>query len=152
MRKVLEAVTAQRSDGHPVREPVLDQSPGRPREQDLATVTGGRDPGGPRDVEAHVVVASRYPLTGIESHPDPDRLGPRPRRELPLRRHGGGDRRGCALEDGEDRVAFRPQLHSSSAADRVPHQPVVLFQDLLPSPPEVLDETRGTLDVRGGGT
>ena len=67
-----------------------------------------RYPGGPVDVEAGEGPAHPFGLAGVESHPDADRLSIRPGLggERPLPGDRRGDRRPCALEPDEERVAL----------------------------------------------
>src|SRR5215213_10220359 len=96
-------------------------------------MAGGRDPRGPVNVETDIIVAAQHPLTGMEAHANPDRLRPIFRVDLSLSGHRGGDCLGSALEDGEHSIAFRPYVHSTCSSDGLPHQCVVVLDDLAPA-------------------
>ncbi len=97
--KVLEPVLAEISQARPSGQPLLGQGRGGRREQHLATVPGGHDPGRPIDGRSEVVVAASVGVAGVESHPDAQRPGLAPsfrakrllgrqRRRNPIHRRG----------------------------------------------------------------
>jgi hypothetical protein len=94
--EVLQPVLAEVGDLHTVGECPPDQRLRRSGDEDLSSVPGIADAGGPMDVDAHVSVARSGPLAGVEPHPDPDLR--------PVRPGVGGDRL-LGLHHGPDRRA-----------------------------------------------
>src|SRR4029077_2922433 len=68
-RQVLEPVLAEVAERDAVRKLVLDQLARRLREQRLAAVRGGADPGGARDIEPDVPGGCTVWLAGVEADP-----------------------------------------------------------------------------------
>ncbi len=79
---------AEVAKARPAGKDLGNQRPGRVRQQDLAAVTCGADPGGAMDVEPDVVVAAQLGQAGVEAHPDAHRgpIGPIGARKFALRR------------------------------------------------------------------
>ena len=105
---VLQPPLAQVADGDSRWEILLGQSLGRPREQDLTSVTGGTDAGCPVDTDTDVALLSHLGLAGVQAHAHLDvrSLGPSVGRQVALgvdsRSHGVGSR----AEGDEEGVAL----------------------------------------------
>src|SRR5262245_6622111 len=92
------------------------------RENDLIPVTRVADPARAMDLLAGVVVPMWDSLACVDADADPDTtvLGPRIRRERALSLDCSSDRVGFACEDGEERVAVRPDLPSRVLREHPP--------------------------------
>jgi hypothetical protein len=74
-------------------------------------------------VDAHVPVVVAVRLSGMKSHPDPDRFVERPcvRLETMLHRQRRSDRVGGGGEDHEEAVAFGAHLAATPTGDLCSH-------------------------------
>ena len=103
-------IRAELAPGHAARQGVADDAARRGRDHDLAAVAGGRDPGGPVDVDADVALADPGHLAGVQADPDPDRLR-RPARSAAASPRWPVDRRPDRLRrrSGRSRRTSRPR-------------------------------------------
>ena len=146
---VLQLCLAEIDDARSLRQVVSEQGPRRLREQDLAAVSRGADPGRADDVETEVTLVADRGLSGVQAHPHLHRhsLGPRVRRQLAL----GADRRPhripCSGERVEEcvalRIDLRPAVRSEGLADDLP----VVSCHVRVCVTELLQEPRRSLDV-----
>ena len=77
--EVLEAVTAEVAGHGAGRQVVLGQGERRLGQDHLPAMPGGGDPRGAVDVEADVAIGTDHAATGVQAHPDADRVTGRPR-------------------------------------------------------------------------
>ena len=101
---------------------VLEQRPGRLREQDLAAVAGVADPGGAVHGQPDVVVACGRRLAGVHADPHAHRrvLRPRVPRQSALRRDRRVDGVPGPAEGDEERVALVVELPPAVGPPRRP--------------------------------
>ena len=105
---VLEPVPSQVLQLHR-RRPVPDQLSRRGRYDDLPTMCGCGDPGGPMNIHADVIALVPGRLTGMQSHsyPQGSAAGPDVGGESALSRQRCADGVGCGREDDEEAVPSR---------------------------------------------
>ncbi len=141
---------AEVAERHAVRDRARNQAVGGARDQDLAAMRRGRDPGGAVDVEARVVVATERPVSGVDAHPDADRgsVGPGLGRERTLGGDGAPDRVAGGPEHDEELVTLGPDLDAASIVERPPKERVVAVQQLGETGTEGRGEAGGALHVR----
>src|SRR5205823_11854171 len=127
----------------------LDQSTGGIREEDLAAVRRVGDPRGAMDIDPDVPLATDPTFAGVDAHAHADGLAVRPpvTGEPALRHHRRSDRVGGAAEDREERIAVRAHLDAPDPGDGSSDDPTVLLQDASVPVTDLLEETRGPLDV-----
>jgi hypothetical protein len=106
--QVLEAVFAEIA--HAVRP---QQRGGGSRDEDLAPVAGGGDPGGAVHVRADVALAGQQRRPRVEAHPHRDR-------ERLLRFASRGERPGRGREGDEERVALSVDLDAAVPGEGLP--------------------------------
>jgi hypothetical protein len=116
--EILEPVLAE------IAEIAVDQLAGRLRQQDLAAVPGGGDPGRPVDVDPDVALVGDRRLAGVQADPHADRTVLERRLRLPR----GGDRLPRRGKGDEERVPLRVDLDPAVAAERVAQDPAMLRQ------------------------
>jgi hypothetical protein len=116
----------------------------RLREQHLASVTAGGDPGGEMNVETDVALLCDCGRTRVQAHPDANR--PAAERRLGVRSRGDG--LACVFEDDEERVALRADLDPAVCRERLAQQPPVLRERARVLVPELVQQPRRALDVR----
>ena len=112
---------------------------------------GGRDSGGPVDVDPDVVVPAERSLAGVQAHPNADRagwLGPPVGRQRSLRGGRRLDGPFRAREDDEERIAFGRDLHAAGGFEGRAQQALVIFEDGRVAIPEGRHEESRALDVR----
>ena len=154
VRQILEAMQADVAQADPVRKIMLHQRTRGRREQDLASVRHGCDPGRPVHVQAEVVVAAQHPLARVEPGPDPklDAVGPGAARQPPSGRDRGPHRFRRSLEDHEERIALGAHLVAATRGDRrsedlgvaILHGPVAVAEPLQePGRPLDIGEQEG---------
>ena len=121
----------------------------RLRQQHLAAVAGGHDPGRAMDVEARVVAPAEDRLAGVDAHPDTylDARRPRVGRQRALARDRRPDRLADRREDREDRVALAGDQRPAMLCDRLAEQGEVIGEQLRERRPEVAHEARRAFDV-----
>ena len=128
---------------------VLEQRPGRLREQDLAAVAGVADPGGAMHGQPDVVIACGRRLAGV--HADPHAHGrvlrPRVRRQGALRRHRRVDGVPGAAKRDEERVALVVELPPAVGLPGVPEQAPVVLEDGAVVVPQLAQQRRRAVDV-----
>ena len=135
----------------PGRQRLADEPAGRRRDDDLAAVPGGRDPGGAVDVDPDValVAPGRPRRCGGPSGPGPVRPSGQSAAGQPaLAVDRRPDRLGGAREDDEERVALGALLQTAVGLERGPEDRpvagqqgcrVALGPDLLLEPARALD-------------
>ncbi len=149
--EILEPELAEFAQSQISRQRVLHEGRRRRREEDLAAVGGSRDPRGPMDVEANVVLPAQDALTRVEPHSNADRAracGPGLRRKGAL---CGDRRRDCrygALEDDEECVSLGGDLDPTGLPDRSTHDGVVAFDERSERRAQGSHEAGRPLDVR----
>ena len=126
-----------------------DERARRVREQHVAAVPRGAEPGGADDVEAEVPLAADRRLAGVQPHPHEDGAAVRPvvRGVGALHLDGRLDRVAGAREGEEERVALRVDLDAAALGERVAHQPAVVGEDAVVALAELLQQRRRALDV-----
>ena len=72
---ILQAVLAEVDQARPLGQGVANQRTGRLGQEDLATVAGGHDPGGPIDGWPEEVAATLLGLPAMEADPHVERAG-----------------------------------------------------------------------------
>ena len=73
--EVLQAMLAEVEQAGARRQPLAGKCPGRRRQEDLAAVPGGHDPGGPVDRRTEEVAGPLLGLAGVHAHPHAQRTG-----------------------------------------------------------------------------
>jgi hypothetical protein len=142
-------VAAEVAELDPSREIVLHQRPGRLRDHDLAAVCRGTDPRGPVDVHPDVVATDETRLSRVRPDADSYLAAIRPARSrqasLAFGDRGNGGWR--ITEDHEERVALGPHLETVVPAERTAQDSPMDAEDVGPSRPELVDESRRALNV-----
>jgi len=113
-------------------------------QQDLAAVTDRRYPRAKMDILAHIPLADDVRPAGVQ----PDTHFDRPLRELALDFGRGRDRRGCAREGHEERIALRVHLDAAvPGAALADDAPVLEERVRVRLRPELVQQPRRALDV-----
>jgi hypothetical protein len=147
---VLQSVRTQVAEAHAGWKDVLDEGPGRTRDEHLSAVAGSRDPCRPVDVQPDVVLAARDALAGVNAHPHPHlvALGPRVRRKGALCLDRGTERPWRGRKHGEEGVAVRLHLDAAGGGDGIAQDPVMYGEQVAVRLGGPLKQPRGPLDVR----
>jgi len=141
-RQILQAVLAEVAE----RElPLLEQGERRRRDENLASVAARADPCGPMDVHPDVVPIGDEGLTGVQTHPEPNRA----ERERVADVSGACDRRAGGGEGAEERVALRVDLHPAVAHEGGADD-LAMASELrrVGVGPELAEQAGRSLDVR----
>src|ERR1700736_4783858 len=149
LSKVLEAMLAEIAQAHPVRQILGHKGSAGVREENLASVRGPANAGRPMDVYPHVSGLRDARLAGVQPHADSyDCLvGPRMAQNALLCRDRRLQRLACGREGGKDRIPLRVDLLAAFFLNRRADQQSALRQDVRIVVPQLLEETRGALDV-----
>jgi hypothetical protein len=112
LQQILEPVLAE------IPQVILDEIPGRLREQRLAAVPGRADAGGTVNIDADIALPSHGRFAGVQA----DTGAHRPRGQPSLRLERGRDRICRAREREEERIALSVDLDSAQSAGRLTHR------------------------------
>jgi hypothetical protein len=147
--KVAESVLADVTQPDPRGHPVAKTLRGVLREEYLAAVRRGADPGDAMHVESDVPVADCDGLARVHScaHRDWSSLRPRVAREGTLSRDDGRDRSGRLLERGEEAVAMAIHHPAAVALDSFQQKVPVLDEHSGIALAQAPEEPRRPLDV-----
>ncbi len=131
------------------RQRLGDERPRRVGQQNLAAVTGGRDPSGTMDVEPDVVVTAQAGHAGVQADSDAHRRIVRPRgaRQFMLSHARRRDGIGRGGEDGEEGVALGAHFRPAVGCDRDPKDLGMALEESHVGLAEERQEGRGALDV-----
>ena len=148
---VLQTTLAQVANRHTRRKILLCELAGGRGQQHLTAVAGSGDARRPVNADADVPLLADPRLTGVQTHPNPDRrpVGPALGGQVTLSIDG---RRHCVCggrKGNEERVTLRVHHLPPVGGDRSPHDPIVDLENLrVPVVTQRLEQRGRPLDVR----
>src|SRR5438034_5797484 len=104
----------------------LQETLGRSREDDLASVRRRRDSRRPMEVDSDIAFVGELRLTGVDTDPNADRAATQRLARSACRRH----RVGCAREGDEEGIALRVDLDAAVTGERRSQSCAMLGQEL----------------------
>jgi hypothetical protein len=142
--EILQPVLTQILQSNTVQIEILDHACRRGREQDLAAVPGGTNPRGAVHSDPNVSVIVKMGLGGMKAYADADSnpVSESLALQRPLRRDCRGDSVTGPLEDDEELISSRVDLHATVVGEGVAEQTAIVCTHLAELLSQLDGETR----------